>query len=234
MNISHSMIAYSPTTSSHIINGCIPFSVDDDVAVTFDIKDIEFFISKGLSIDVDTKKWQVDVLEFKKSVIENNLRDVILHSLQVTDIFFYFSEDKEFEVNKEMVKSNVSEIIKIWNESLFNKLQGIEKKLDNLYIKSNKDISVLENRIEISNDSYNMVIKDKYTFYNVLENYIDKYFDGSIAFLENRESSNIGLSITDFKRSFQKVFDKEKPTYKDILNLIESTCFLLNANININ
>lgn len=233
MNIYHSSPIFSSDVSIHFANGIIPININRDMKINLHIEDIEYLSQYGLDVNVDFNKWKKAVFNFKTSVTQKEMKEAILSSLQVVDIFFYDSEYQSFSIEKKAIKQNIKTILENWQQRLETNLKVIENKFEECCQKSDKKIVVSKNKdtLGFNSDSYNIEIKNKNDFFKTLEQYINKYINSSIAFLTKREPLGFELSLEEFKARFNKLLQIKEPTSSDILSFLEWTCFSLKIEV---
>jgi len=233
MNINHASPIFASDVSSHFADGIIPININKDIKINLRIEDIEFLSQHSLDIDVDFNKWKKAVFNFKTSIIQKEMKGAILSSLQVVDIFFYDSEYQSFSIEKKAIEQNIETILENWQQRLATKLKVIEKRFEECYQKSDKQIALSTDKdtLEFSNILYNIEIKNKNIFFETLEQYINEYIDNSITFLTKREPLGFELSLEDFKIRFNQLLQIKEPTSSDILSFLEWTCSLLKIEV---
>jgi hypothetical protein len=233
MNIYHSSPISESNVSFHLLDGIIPINIDSDVKINLQIGDLEFLSQNGLDLNVDFNKWRKAVFDFQLSTIQRDMKGTIFSSLQVVDVFFYDSEDQCFSIEKHSIEENIDNILENWKKRLNTNLKSIEKRLENCFLKSEKEIalSINKNTLELNGDLYKIEIKKRDKLFKTIEQYTNEYIDNSIAFHNKRRPLDFDLSLEEFKNRFNKLLHIKEPTTTDILSFLEWTCSSLNIEV---
>jgi hypothetical protein len=231
MYISKTTPINSLNVSSHIMDGKIPVYIDSDVKIDLLINDVENLISFGLDIGVDLHKWQEVLFKFQNNCIQFSSRGSILSSLQANNVLSYDYEDNQFYISLEDIDDHLSDIISSWKNKTPKSINMIEHHQAEFYKKSNKKISAFENCIIFEDKMYTIQVHNKKDFLDTIKTHIHEYFQDSITFMENRETTQFEFSLEEFKKIFNDLMSKDKISRQEAIDFVEWTCCRFNTEV---